>query len=98
MCIRDSHYPVKAPDGRILGVLTRPALALAKKNELIHESIPRFISNSHGAVSALMPLRSVFSLMDQNNWYTASIYNTQLVEIGILDRTSLETYLKKAKA
>ena len=67
------NYPVVDHMNNILGVLTSPAIAYAKKNKLRNEGILNFISNVHGQVKAESTLKSVFADMDQHGWYTVDV-------------------------
>ncbi|MEE9373928.1 MAG: site-2 protease family protein [Saprospiraceae bacterium] len=87
-------YPVNDNYGNPIGVITRPAIKYVKKNKLTTDSIASYISNSHGAINEDLKLRSVFSLMEQNGWYTATIYSKNLEDLGIIDRVSLENVIQ----
>tara|TARA_B100000497_G_scaffold127296_1_gene168595 strand:+ start:282 stop:1391 length:1110 start_codon:yes stop_codon:yes gene_type:complete len=88
------NYPVNDINGNNLGVLTSPAISFARKNKLKNESILRYVSNVHGRVDDHLKLKTVFSLMDTNGWYTADVISKESNIIGLLDRTSLEQFIK----
>jgi Zn-dependent protease len=88
------NFPVYNMNGLSMGVLTSPAISYAKENNLDEVEIVSYLSNVHGSVSENMNLKSVFSLMDSNGWYTADVLTLELDKIGILDRKSLENYIR----